>query len=257
MLNRRSTKLAVLLAALAVLPLAASANAIKLRAGNLLIYAEGGFSPTKLPRYENAPVTAHGSVKITTVDGSLPPILKTIGLEFDKNGAVDTTGLEVCKRHKLEARTVDEARRACPKAVVGRGFGHAIVAFPESKTINIDTPITVFNGPERHGNPTVLAHAYVTYPAPVALVIPVEIETINKGVYGYRTEVRIPKLAGGAGIPISGHLKVGKQWTYKGETHSYISGRCPTGQGQTRVRVGFNDDTSLVGVLLSTCQMRR
>ena len=30
------------------------------------------------------------------------------------------------------------------------------------------------------------------------------IEKIHKGVYGYRTKARIPKIANGAGIPISG-----------------------------------------------------
>ena len=65
---------------------------------------------------------------------------------------------------QLEARTVAAARKACPDAIVGKGYGHAIVAFPESKPINVDSPITLFNGPKKGGNPTVLAHAYTTYP---------------------------------------------------------------------------------------------
>ncbi len=48
------------------------------------------------------------------------------------------------------------------------------------------------------------------------------IEKIHQGVYGYRTEATIPQIAGGSGIPISGHLKIGKKWTYKGKRYSYV-----------------------------------
>ena len=56
---------------------------------------------------------------------TLPPILKTIQFEFDKHGSVDTTGLPVCTAAKLQATTVPQARKLCPGAIVGTGFGHA------------------------------------------------------------------------------------------------------------------------------------
>jgi hypothetical protein len=49
------------------------------------------------------------------------------------------------------------------------------------------------------------------------------IEKIHQGVYGYRTEATIPKIAGGNGIPISGSLKIGRNWTYKGHHYSYVN----------------------------------
>lgn len=241
-----------------MLAVAGVAGGETFRVGNLVLDADGGFSPTRLPKHENAPISLHGGGKVSTVNGEYPPKLDTINIEFDRHGSVETEGLEVCKAGKLEARTVPQARAACPKAIVGKGFGHAIVAFAESKPINVNSPITLFNGPKKGSNPTVLAHAYTTYPVPVALVVPVVIEKIHKGVYGYRTKARIPKIAGGAGIPISGHLKVNRKWTYKGKQHSFVNARCETGHLQARVEATFKESkTFLSGVFVKPCQARK
>jgi hypothetical protein len=254
--NRRKLVITAALA-LVVLAVAGAAEAQVIRIGDIILTADGGFSPTRLPKHENAPITLHGGGKVSTVSGDYPPILEDINIEFDRHGSVETTGLPVCTQGKLEATTVPQARRACPGAIVGKGYGHAIVAFPESRPIDVDSPITLFNGPRKHGDPTVLAHAYTTYPAPVALIVPIVIERIHKGVYGYRTKARIPKIAGGAGIPISGHLKIGRKWTYRGVEHSYVNARCETGHLQARVEATFKDGTFLSGVFIRACQVRR
>jgi len=257
LLNRRSSiwTLATL-AALAVLAIGSSAQAIKLRAGDIVIVADGGFSPTKLPRHENAPITIHGGGKISTVSGELPPVLETIEIEFDRHGAVDTRGLPSCRQGRLEATTVAQARRACRSSIVGKGNGSAVIKFPEQAPIPAASPITVFNGPKKKGNPTVLAHAYLQQPVPTTFIVPVVIERIHKGIYGYRTKGRIPKIANGAGVPIKGFLKIGKKWTYKGKRHSYISARCENGRLQARGKFRFKDGTFLSGTFLRPCQVR-
>jgi hypothetical protein len=243
-----------LLIALIVLLLPAAALGLVLRAGDLVIHAEGGFSPTTLPRHHNAPITLHGGGKISTQSGDLPPILETITIEFDRHGSVETRGLPVCRSGQLQSTDVAAARRACGEAIVGQGRGSAIVAFPEQARIPISSPITLFNGPEKHGNPTVLAHAYTTVPAPATFIVPVEIETIRNGIYGYRTSARIPKIAGGSGIPISGHLKIGRRWTYKGKRYSYVNARCETGRLQAKGQFTFKDDTFLTGTFIRRCK---
>ena len=253
---KRRKLVIVVLAALAVLAIGSSADAIKLRAGNIIITADGGFSPTRLPRHENAPITIHGGGKISTVNGELPPILETIDIEFDRHGAVDTVGLPICRAGQLEATTVEQARAACSGAIVGKGRGKAIVKFPEQAPIPASSPITIFNGPKKHGNPTVLAHAYLDHPVVTTFIVPVEIEKIHKGIYGYRTHGRIPKIAGGAGVPIEGELTIGKKWTYKGQKHSYVNARCETGHLQARVEATFKDGTFLSGVFIRACQVR-
>jgi hypothetical protein len=256
-LRARRRLLATAALALTALALTGAAEARVIRVGDLLLDANGTFSPTRLPKHENAPITLRGGGKLSTVSGDLPPILHTINIEFDRHGSVETTGLPVCRMGKLLATLVRQAREACPGAIVGKGYGHAIVALPESRLLSVDSPITLFNGPRVNGDPSVIAHAYTTYPVPVTLLVPITIETIHKGVYGYRTSATIPKIAGGYGIPISGRLTIGRRWTYKGVKHSFANARCETGHLQARVEATFNDRTFLSGVFIRTCQVRR
>lgn len=244
-------------AALSLLVAAGTASALKIRVGDLVLNADGGFSPTALPKHRDAPITLHGGGTLSTVSGAIPPIIETLTIEFDRHGSVQTTGLPVCAPGQLEQTTVATARRNCQGAIVGEGFGRAIVKFPEQPPIPISSPITIFNGPKKGGNDTVLAHAYTTVPAPTAFVIPIVIEKIHKGVYGYRTKARIPRIAGGAGHPISGSLKIGRKWTYKGVHHSYVNARCETGHLQARAEVTFDDGTFLAGTFLKPCKARK
>lgn len=222
------------IAAVAVLSLlvaAASASAFKVHVvvGNLVLDGYGNFAPKALPKHENAPITTEGGGKLSTLDGELPPVLDKFVLEFDKHGALDTTGLPFCTKGKLVATTVAVARKACKTAIVGEGFGSAVVKFPEQGPIKVGSPITLFNGPKKGPDDTIIAHAHLDYPGPTTFIVPIVIEKIHKGSFGYRVNVKIPKIAGGYGHPISGSAKVGKKWTYKGRKHSYINARCETG----------------------------
>jgi hypothetical protein len=249
-------RLVVLAPLLALLVFVASAAAIRLQAGDLIVQAEGGFAPKKLPKTHNAPVTLHGGGSLSTVSGGLPPILQTLTLEYDRHGSVITTGLPVCHAPQLQSTTVVAARRICGGAIVGEGRGKALVAFPEQAPFPVSSPITLFNGPRLHGDQTVIAHAYTTVPVPTTFIVPIVIERIHKGVYGYRTSARIPRIAGGYGIPISGFLRIGRKWTYRGKRYSYINARCETGRLQARGQFTFNDGTFLQGSFLKRCQVR-
>jgi hypothetical protein len=260
----RRTIRALAVAGVVMLALVVVGNALAARevtkihivAGNIVVDGQGGFTPTALPKNVDAPIKVYGSGKISTVDGELPPVLKTIEFEFDKHGSVDTTGLPKCSSAKLQATTVPQARKLCPGAIVGKGFGHAVVKFPEQAPIPADSPITIFNGPIIKGDPSVFAHFYTTVPAPVAFVVPIRIETIHGGRYGYRVNAEIPKLAGGSGIPISGSIKIDRKWTYKGVKHSYINARCADGRLQAIGTFGFKDGTRMKGTFLRPCQVR-
>jgi hypothetical protein len=235
---------------------AASAVALVLRAGNIVVTTDGGFSPTTLPKQKVAPIKLHGYGRISTEDGSLPPVLETITLYFDKHGSVVTRGLPVCTPGKLVATTTAEARKLCPGAIVGTGFGKAVVKFPEQPPIPATSPITIFNGPPKHGNPTVLAHAHLTVPAPTTFVVPIEIQKVHDGRYGFKTVAKIPKIANGAGIPVYGRLTIGRTWKYKGKTLSYANASCPDGRLQAKGQFVFKDGTHLQGELVKPCKGR-
>src|SRR6478609_11653799 len=94
---------------LVVLAIAGAAEAQVIRVGDIILTAEGSFTPTKLPKHENAPITIHGGGKVSTVSGAYPPVLENINIEFDRHGSVETTGLAVCRTGQLEATTSPQA----------------------------------------------------------------------------------------------------------------------------------------------------
>jgi hypothetical protein len=226
--------------------------------GELVLDSEGGFSPNALPRHQDAPIVAHGGGKLSTLSGEIPPVLDTFVLEFDRHGHVDTTGLPHCTKAKLVATTVKTARRACKDAIVGKGFGSAIIALPEQRPLEVGSGITLFNGPKKGGNDTIIAHAHLDYPGPTTFIVPIVIEKIHKGVFGYRVKVRIPKIAGGYGHPIEGSAKVGRKWTFKGREHSFINARCETGHFRVRGEFSFKEDSTILNAsFFLPCKVRK
>jgi hypothetical protein len=253
---RNSVLRGIGIAVLVLLLGAASAWAIRLEFGELVVSADGGFSPTTLPKHGLAPIRLHGFGKIGTKDGSPPPVLEKVAIWFDKHGAVETRGLPVCTPSKLAATTTALARKQCPGAIVGKGVGKGIVIFPEQAPIPASSPITLFNGPPEHGNPTVLAHAYLTVPAPTTYLVEIEIERVHDGRYGFKTVADVPRIAGGYGIPLYARLSIGRTWKYKGRTMSYANAGCPDGHLQAKGQFTFKDGTFLQGSVLKTCKGR-
>jgi hypothetical protein len=242
-----------IVAVVAMLVLAASAVAIRLETGNIVVTTDGGFTPTTLPKDKFAPIKLYGFGKIDTKDGSPPPILETVTIWFDKHGKVETRGLPTCSKGKLAATTVPQARRLCPGAIIGKGFGKAVVIFPEQPPIPAGTPLTLFNAKPKGGDPVVLVHAHLTVPAPTTFVVPIVVEKVNSGRYGFRTVGRIPRIAGGSGIPLYARLKVGREWKYKGKTLSYANASCPDGRLQAKGEFDFKDGTFLQGSVFKRC----
>lgn len=251
---RKNVLRTAILTVVALLAMSGVALAIVLREGSLEVIGEGGFTPTTLPRHETAPITLHGEGRIGTTDGSLPPILQTLTVWFDKHGAVVTKGLPYCTKGKLAATTTAVARKVCAGSIVGEGSGTALIAFPEQRPFKASSPITLFNGPPHGRNPTVLAHAYLSVPAPTTYIVPIEIQKVHNGAFGFRTEAKIPRIAGGAGIPLEGRITIGKRWTYKGQKLSYANASCPGGKLQAKVETEFSDATKLSGLILKPCK---
>ncbi|MGE5283255.1 MAG: hypothetical protein ACM3N0_13225 [Chloroflexota bacterium] len=256
---RKRIVIAVVLGLLAVAATAmASSFKVHKVVGNLVLDAEGGFKPNALPRNHDAPIVTHGGGKLSTVTGEIPPVLDTFVLEFDKHGHLDTTGLPHCTKGKLVATEVAKARRHCRGAIVGKGYGKAVVALPEQIPFTVGSPITLFNGPKKNGNVTILAHAYLDYPGPTTFIVPIVIEKIHKGVYGYRVKVKIPKIAGGYGHPLTGKATVGRKWRLKHREHSFINARCQTGHFLVRGEFTFKEDETILNAsFFLPCKVRK
>jgi hypothetical protein len=249
-------RIALAVAAVALVAVG-SAQALQLRVGKIVITTDGGFSPTTLPKRENAPIKLQGFAKFSTIDGTRPSPLRRLVLEFDKHGEVETRGLQKCTVAKLVATTTPRARKQCPDAIVGTGFGTAVVELPEQRPIEASSALTLFNGPKKHGNPTILGHAHLDYPAPTTYVVPIEIEKINRGRYGFRTVADFPRIANDYGSPIYGRLKIGREWTYKGQRLSFANAHCADGRLQARGEFSFKDGSSVEGTLFRPCKVRK
>ena len=98
-----------------------------------------------------------------------------------------------------------------------------------------------------------LAHAYTTVGGPTTFVVPVEIQKVHDGRYGFKTVADIPKIVNGYGTPIYGRLKIGREWTYKGKRLSYANASCPDGRLQAKVQSTFKDGTVLQGDFFKPC----
>ena len=112
----RRVRVAVVLGVLALLALlGSSASGQTVRAGNLIVTVEGGFTPHKLPKVEPASITLSARSTIRTADGTHLPALDFLKLEFDKHTGVYTKGLPVCTIAQLQNTLTTQAKAALPE----------------------------------------------------------------------------------------------------------------------------------------------
>lgn len=234
------------LIAVSVAGIASAGNKpVTVEAGNLRFTFNGGFTPSKLPKKKLANITLQASGKIETKDGTHPPALKEVIVETDKNGAIDTKGVPVCKSGQLQSRDTKGAEKACGSAIIGTGTTSVEIAFPEQTPIPVNSKLLVFNGGTAGGTTTLFIHAYITVPTPAAIVTTVKIKKIHKGRYGLLSVASIPKIAGGSGSVKSFSLSVGKQHT--------LFAKCPDGKLQAHATAKFADGNSASATIIRTC----
>ncbi len=227
-----------------------------IKAGNLVLNLNGGFSPTALPKSKLAPITLTVSGKIATADGKHAPALKEVIIETDKNGEINAKGLPVCTSGKLQAQDTKHAEEACKPAIVGEGITDAEVEFPEQAPFIAHSKLLAFNGGVKGGVTTLYIHAYFSAPVSGAIVTTVKVSKIHKGRFGTKSVATIPKIAGGYGSVKAFSLTVGRSFTYKGKKQSYLLAKCPDGHlnaHATSVFSGAEGTTKLVGDFVRSC----
>jgi hypothetical protein len=215
------------------------------RVGTLFLRDNGGISPTKLPRHELAPIAANLNAKIGTTDGSHPPAIRSVNLDFDKTIQVNARGLPSCEERQLVARSTAAAKNACSDAIIGSGEGEVEVAFPEQRPFSATGPIVLFNGGVHGGTTLILIHTYVAVPAPTAVIATAKLTKIQRGRYGTHVIAQIPPIAGGFGSVTKFKITIKRSFTYKGKKQSYLTASCPTGHYYTEGEVGFAGGTTL------------
>lgn len=242
-------------AALACVLFAGGANAALVRVGNLVLTADGGFTPRLLPRRTFAPIDFKGHADLRAVDGSVPPALEQAEVEFDRDGKLSTAGLPICQPTQLEEATPAEARSRCRDAIVGTGHIGALITQEAGPPLKASSLLTVFNGPRQEGKPTVIFHARTTVPATQTFVITAPIEK-RGGLYSYRVVVAVPPIAAGRGSLTHLDLAIGKNYRYKGIERSYTAARCGDGIFRTHGRFDFVGGIVIFGDVEKPCTAR-
>lgn len=246
--------LAVLVAASVAL-LAGVSGAATVRVGTLVLHADGSFEPRLLPKRAYAPIHFQGYGEIKTTNGSLPPALEHVKLDFDRDGRLTTAGLPVCSPSELEGATPEQARTRCSGSIVGTGHLAAAIPLAGLARIGMRSPLTIFNGPRQGGNPSVILHAQAPFPISETYVVVAPIER-RKGIYRYRTEFDIPPIAGGLGSLTRIDAKVGRLYRSGGGERSYVSARCSDYILQTQGYFSFADGNVIYGSVFKACRPR-
>ncbi len=252
---RPRARLVLPLAALGLLLAAATAWAIKAEIGNSYVSATAAVTPRVLPAAGKglAPVELSSITRIGTRNGGMPPPLKTLEFELDKNGRVDTSGIPTCPLAKLQNTTPQQARSRCAKSLVGEGKGEALVQLPGTQPVKVSSPVSFFNAPPTGGKPTIIAQAYERIPKPKTLLLPIVIEKVNHGRYGYRAAVELPPIAEGYGSATLAEAKIGLTLNRHGHKAGLIEASCSGGRLQVTGEITFANGDFFPALLTSPC----
>lgn len=233
----------------------ASAYGLSIEIDRTVVSATASISPRGLPAQGDAPVNIDSVTRIKTTDGSPPSTLKELVFLFDKHGSLDTKGLPVCTLAKLDETTPAVARKRCAGAIVGEGIGKAEVNFPGRPAIQISSPLTFFNAPPVAGRPSLIIHAYEKVPAPKAVLVPIAVERVSHGRYGFQVKIPVPPIAAGFGGATLAKATLGTTWRRGGKTVGYANASCAGGRLQVHGAISFTDGSFFPGTLTSPCHV--
>jgi hypothetical protein len=250
---RRPLRKVAVLAALLTLAGAANASGVDSCFGPLCVSTTVTMQPRELPKRANAPITLSSVTRIRTKDGSTPPTLQTLRFLFDKHGSIEAKAFPVCTLAKLEGTTPAQARQRCGGALVGKGTGKAVVTMPGRAPFTITSPLSFFNAPPTGGKPTLIAHGYETVPAPQTILVPITVERVAHGRYGFRAQIEMPEVAGGYGAPILAEATIGATRVRGGKKVGYVNAHCAGGRLQVYGTMTASNGDFFPATLTSPC----
>lgn len=247
-------------ALLLTLVLAATVRAELTERGDLFVRFQGGIDPTALPRTERAPIAVEVTGRVKTLSGDRPPALRSIKIELNKGGELNSWGLPKCRYSQLVAVTPPRARAACGDALVGSGTYDARTAFPEQETFPAHGKILAFNGTYR-GQEAILAHVFGNNPAPITRVVVFYVHR-KAGTYGTVISGTLSDAVNHYGYVVGLSLRFHRLYEFRGQSRSYLSAACAAPSGFSaasfpfaRASMGFADGRTLSSALTRSCRV--
>lgn len=193
--------------------------------GNLIVSLDGDLSPLKLPRQRPAPVSIHLEGGLATADGAPLPRVTRIELGLPGQGVLDTEGLPSCPARRLRNATPADAREACGPALVGDGRLRAVVPLPHQKPFAIEAELLAFNSQDRAGRRAVLMYAFAARP-PTVVAVPFVLRR-GDGRLGTTLAADLSSALGPWPHLTHFALTLSRRYSYRGESHSFLSASCP------------------------------
>lgn len=231
--------------------------------GNVRVKVTGELSPRALPRSRVAPVSVSVDGQVRTVDGSLPPQLRVLKIEMNRNGRLDYRGLPVCKLREIQPANNQRALSACRDALVGHGTFSAYIVLKGLEPYAARGRLLVFNGRES-GHQVLFGHIYIAQPFASSFVITFDIASHKHGTYGTTLTAHLAKSLGSRRLLTGIEMKLFRTYSYRGSRHSYLSAGCPAAKGfpgatfpLARTSFTFAGGAKLTPIVPGTCRVRR
>jgi hypothetical protein len=248
----RLNRVAALCCALAALTVAnAFGEGALVKVNDIILRADGDFHPHALPRRNFAPINFQGYFDVAAKGGGKPVALQEAVIDFDRDGRLSAGGLATCPTERVAAASPAQARSSCAAAIVGSGRIEALVDLG-GQPIPVTSPLTIFNGLPREGDPTVVLHARFEGPVAETFAIVVPIER-RRGEFRYRAHLSLPPLAAGLGAITRVEVAIGRRYGTSAVRRSYVSARCSDGVLRTHGRFAFADGTIVDGSVEKAC----
>jgi hypothetical protein len=230
--------------------------------GGVRVSFDARLTPKRLPRESSSGVHLSFGAKIAAADGSVPPQLRGISIEINRNGRLDRAGLPLCRLSQIQPSTVEGALQECGPALVGEGTFSAKVLLEQQAPFPSIGRVLAFNG-TWHGKPAILAHVYGNAPVPTSYTLPFVIGSARKGAYGTTLKASLPHFTSKWGYVTGITLNLGRGFSAHGRRHSFLNGACPAPKGFHRVvfslaraQLSFEGHKPISQKLTRTCVVR-
>ncbi len=220
-----------------------SASGIEIPLPNLQATLHARVEPARIPAGRSIPVSLHLGGEIQTGDGSLPPALREVQMEGQRQVRLDVSRLPACGAGDLIGTAPPPER--CAKAIVGGGHAEVVSTFPEAKPVEIVLDLEIYKASARGKPAKLVAYAYMPVIEPGPILIPVRIQKLRNGRYGWKAVASIPKF-------FEGHNSITKlDLTLQKRVMSAV---CPGDGLQFKVRSTFADGTVIQGSSIQDCR---
>lgn len=202
---------------------------------------DASFSPQRLSRSEQTPISLRAAMRFETSDGSPPPALQEFDISEDRHARLNLKDVPACPQGTVESPPIEQR---CKDAVIGSGKMIVNIHFPEAPPIETQSELTAFNGGLREDARTLLIVGDIDVPTPTQIVSTVLVKRSKPGRYKLELVGSMPKIAGGAGSATYLGLRFRK---------GVFSASCKDRHLSTGFASAFADGTRLSGTVSRPC----